>query len=278
MRYDLKVYALVCVAGMLHTAMPALAQEAENVAEKTKEIELKSLFFTDKEVEKIRQSQEAYANRKVGVPEPTDFDEEEWFSQVGEIKQARSQDRYFTYPQFFLESLVFHTDVDWTIWLNGQRITPANGSQDITVTSVDKNQVTLQWRPGDFEKVKKAWAKAQHESIQVDEVAGLVFFTLKPNQTFSSYVMKVLEGKVLPVTVDYQAVEKEFQEKLVIPEKKSDDVPGAALETSAEVVLPQDNNGNSEATPAISQNPSEIIGLYETGEQKKNDNATAPAP
>lgn len=265
MRHDLKICALVYA--VLHTAMPALAQEAESVAEKSKDIELKSLFFTDQEMEKIRQSQAAYANRKVGASEQTDFDEEEWFSQAGEIKQARSQDRYFTYPQFFLESLVFHTDIDWTIWLNGQRITPANTTKDITVTSVDKNQVALQWRPSDFEKVKKTWEKAKHDLVKVDETAGLVFFTLKTNQTFSSYVMKVLEGKVMPVTVDYQAIEKEFQEKLVVPEKISE-----------EVIAPKDNNGNLDSMPASSQNTSEIIGLYETGEQKKNDSTTVTAP
>jgi hypothetical protein len=256
---------------------PALAQEAQIVAEKPKENELGSLFFTDKEMEKIRQAQAAYAGREVGSSKSADFNEEEWFSQAGEIKQARSQDRYFTYPQFFLESLVFRTDADWTIWVNGQRISPApeGGNTDITVTAIDKNQVSLKWRPDDFEKVKKTWAKTQHESVHVDEAAGLVFFTLKPNQTFSSYGMKVLEGKVLSVTVDNQAVEKEFQEKLVVPEPVSGAVQDMLSgKPEDQEVTPDDNTSAAVAAPAPSENPSEIIGLYETGEQKKNDNTT----
>ncbi len=231
---------------------------------------LESIFYSDKEVEKIRLAVLSYTNRGGTTTVREDFSAEEWFSQVGEIKQARSQDRYYTYPQFFLESLVFHTDTDWTVWLNGQRITPESKqhSSEIKVVGIDKNQVTLQWTPADFERVRKTWENNSNEFVMLDQAARMVSFVLKPNQTFSSYVMKVLEGKVLPVTVDNQEIEKDFQAKPIVLDNSPDVIQDIYSDSDA-----TNNEKQPEANIApivpTQENPAELIGNYGSGEQKK---------
>src|SRR5690606_7030051 len=111
---------------------------------------------------------------------------------------------YYSYPQFFLESLVYHGPENWIIWVNGQKInqdTPKDNA-DIKVLAIDEDKVRLQWKPISMEKVNEVLAHSPNEEIEINNLHGTVDFTLRPNQTFSSYVMRVLEGKVLPVTID----------------------------------------------------------------------------
>src|SRR5262249_23080314 len=48
-----------------------------------------------------------------------------------------------------------------------------------------------------------AGAIPSNQSVNVDSAQGIVSFTLRPNQTFSSYAMRVLEGRVKPVTIEH---------------------------------------------------------------------------
>lgn len=266
-------YGMLLALSYAATLVNATAQDTPPAPAEA--IQPESIFYSDNEVASIRQALSAYANRGDGGDQPSDFNAEEWLNQAGEIKQARSQERYFTYPQFFLESLVFRSDADWTVWINGQRITPeANHEKsEIKIRNIDKHQVSLEWRPADMESVRKTWAKVAHGGAVVDESAGIVSFMLKPNQTFSSYVMKVLEGKVLPVTIDNQEIERDFQAKTV-----SDNSLKAVQDvfSSTDSPVPESASGEKPAenpvdTP-VSSGPaaaSEAVAIYGTTEEKK---------
>jgi hypothetical protein len=75
----------------------------------------------------------------------------------------------------------------------------------ISIIGVDKDSVIIEWKPDDWEKVHSSWDRvANHDAdaaVSVDVIRGLVIFTLHPDQTFSSYVMRVLQGKVKQITV-----------------------------------------------------------------------------
>jgi hypothetical protein len=58
-----------------------------------------------------------------------------------------------------------------------------------------------------MDKVVEAWRSQNNDDIQVDEQEGTVVFTLRPNQTFTSYLMRVVEGRVQPVTIGNVAQE-----------------------------------------------------------------------
>jgi hypothetical protein len=137
---------------------------------------------------------------------------------------------YYTYPQFFLESLVYRAPGDWLVQINGQKIasTDTLEQSDISVVAIDKEKVLVRWRPSELQRVIEAWDKrpieknsprAMYSTVTemdfknkisntvptvpttFDRNLKLVVFTLHANQTFSSSDMSVVEGKRAPVVV-----------------------------------------------------------------------------
>lgn len=169
---------------------------------------INSLFFSPEEVRDIHLAINTYL-KHVNNRQDLTFDEEAFLRRLSGLKTS-SPSRYYTYPQFFLDSLVYHKADDWVIWLNGQKITQdtlTEGTQ-IHVLEIDAGKVKLEWLPPAMERVLEVWNQIPNDETIVDQLRGKVIFTLHPNQTFSSYVMKVLEGKVMPVTVDTALIEK----------------------------------------------------------------------
>ncbi|MDX2112869.1 MAG: hypothetical protein SFW63_03955 [Alphaproteobacteria bacterium] len=163
-----------------------------------------SLFFSPEQMRNIGYAINFYRKNAQGRMDVDEFDEEDFLSRLSGMRQTAQTNRYYEYPQFFLESLVYHESDNWVIWINGQKITQVadNDNSDLKVMSIDTDKVVLQWKPGDMEMVNDVWRTKRSSDIIVNQRAGTVQFTLRPNQTFSSYAMEVLEGKVKPVTID----------------------------------------------------------------------------
>ena len=124
----------------------------------------------------------------------------------------RVEEKTFTYPQFFLDSLVYHDEKDWTVLINKARLSAKVAqSGDISIISVDNEKVLVEWKPKKMERVNESWAQYKNDTAKVDVLEGTVRFTLRPNQTFSSYVMRVIEGRVKPVTVDIKSGDSDAQ-------------------------------------------------------------------
>lgn len=199
---------------------PALPMAAPPGKEK-----IKSLFYSQEEVRDIHLAINTYL-KHVNNRQDLTFDEEAFLRRLSGLK-SNSPNRYYTYPQFFLDSLVYHKENDWIIWLNGRKITQdtlAEGTQ-VHVLAIDAEKVTLEWLPVAMERVLEVWNQIPNDQVTVDQLRGKVVFTLHPNQTFSSYVMKVLEGKVLPVTVDTALIEN----TLSAAGKKEETAPAAPM-------------------------------------------------
>ena len=170
-------------------------------------IRIKSLFLTQKELGYVRMAQRLHTKSK-NDPTLSDFNETEFLKKFSSIKNE-AKVTAFTYPQFFLDSIVYHAVDNWAVWIsNGTgaepiRLTPETppGSFDIRVLEVEEDYVTILWRPLVMEKVSEVWRSQSNDAIQVDEQEGTVVFTLRPNQTFTSYLMRVVEGRVQPVTI-----------------------------------------------------------------------------
>lgn len=251
------------------TAPPAAASAVSPVAT---EIPLQSLFYSDGELSKIQEAMRLYMrggqNPNVDL---TFLDENQYLDQANQQKQLSTQGRFYTYPQFFLESLVFHSDTDWAIWVNNQKI--ASDTQDeadnqLKVLHIDKDRVELEWIPRDMAQIMRTWQKWPNDEIRIDELNGAVYFTLKPNQTFSSYVLRVLEGKVLPVVVDSQQMtdnlSSSIENRVVAPAKgagpAADNIAPAATAAVPAIHAPAVVTPSSDAPKT---KPEEIIELFE---------------
>jgi hypothetical protein len=159
---------------------------------------VKSLFYTPEEITAIRLAANSYRKRGGNTAD------DDLLDKLTEDKTAAPQ--VYIYPQFFLESVVYHSPKDWVIWLNNDKITQdtPKANAEISVEAIDENKVVLKWHPSivDKDRIMDVWKRTSNTETLVDPMDNTVQFVLHTNQTFSSYVMRVLEGKVLPVAID----------------------------------------------------------------------------
>ena len=176
------------------------------VAQPAKEPLPISIFFTPEELQRMRAAFVAYEKSKMVKISDAESKANDFLNQLTDSEPKRAEppvEKTYVYPQFFLNSLVFHAQDDWVVLVNNQRFS-AKGAQDdseIKVLAVDSEKVLLEWKPKKMDRVLESWANNVNESADVDPLDGTVEFTLRPNQTFSSYAMRVLEGKVRPVMI-----------------------------------------------------------------------------
>lgn len=228
-----------------------------------KGIRIKSLLFDSNDISYIRYSQRVYL-KDAQTADLEDFDEAEFLRKFTQKKSDDPQVTAFTYPQFFLNSIVYHTPTDWTIWItDSQSSAPrqiTNESQaegaDLEVAEVGKEKAVLVWKPLVMEKVVEVWAQSKNEGVIVDQTAGTVTFTLQPNQTFTSFLMRVVDGRLQPVTIGSNAASQPSRPTLANP-----DVPG----------LPSNLPPEQEAGQGIG-------GLIREYEKMQSGDSVPPAP
>lgn len=182
-----------------------------------------SLLYSDVEMKEIRKAMGVYLERLMG----TGAGDEDFLKRLSDSEAVgdtqKSEHRYYIYPQFFLASLVYHTPDNWNARINQMEFTKdtmQNG--DLKVVEVEKESLKVEWKPANMQKVNEVWDASPNEQVAVERGRGLVTFSLHPNQTFSSYAMKVVEGKVLPVILEIGA-----------PKLSLDKKAGAAAEAPA---------------------------------------------
>lgn len=197
-------------------ATTPVAQEPFADRAGTPEGKIKSLLFTPEEVADIRYAINIYRKHASNKGDSDTFDEEDFLNKLTGIRKAPQASQFFTYPQYFLQSLVYHSANNWIIWIENQKITQDSPKNDaeLSVLAIDQDKVTIQWRPISMDKVNAMWEKIPNDEVKVNKSEGTVIFTLKPNQTFSSYVMRPLEGRVQPVTVDTRNIELPAEEEV----------------------------------------------------------------
>ncbi|NBO19723.1 MAG: hypothetical protein EBV03_10995 [Proteobacteria bacterium] len=171
-----------------------------------------SLFIQPAEQAQINEAVAAYKRARENANKNAENQAKNFLNQLEELPQQAAAEPPkpvpFTYPQFFLELLNYRGPNDWLVQINGRKFAPHifPGEHWLKIIMVDRDSVVVEWTPKDMDKVTDAWMvvpmnDVSRSDVLVDSVRDTVTFTLRPNQTFSSYAMRVLEGKVKPVTV-----------------------------------------------------------------------------
>ena len=162
-----------------------------------------SMFYAPEEMNLLMQAIRTYERLKLLSSSDAQNKAKDFLSQLEDAKRSVQIERNMEYPQFYLESLVYHTPDDWFVQINGEKMSPVRMERfGLKLLNVEPDKVLLEWRPTNMKQVNEVWAKAHNDHVIVERKTGTVTFTLLPNQTFSSYKMRVMEGKVRPVKLD----------------------------------------------------------------------------
>lgn len=119
-----------------------------------------------------------------------------------------------------LNSIVFDSPAQWSMWVNGQRFSRKEAQEGFTVDNsqlrvlqANNREITYLWTPitESYNLVRQRWEDkqnrgeiftntqvAQNDRVEFDEDAHTVTITLRPNQTFVSQFMSVMEGVEKP--------------------------------------------------------------------------------
>jgi hypothetical protein len=165
---------------------------------------MKSLLFSDEDITAIRSARFFYEQHRNGVVNGG-IAEDDFLRNLEKITSLKSDTgpKTFTYPQFFLSSIAYYSPNDWVVWINNEKITQNSGvsASGLRVTKISGEKVVVEWKPEKMDKIIDNGAVSD-DGVQVDFMRNKVVFPLKANQTFSSYAMRVVEGKILPITVN----------------------------------------------------------------------------
>lgn len=181
---------------------------------------------------------------------------------------------------FALNSILYNHSRDWSIWVNGKRHSRKEalegfkiGTSNVKVSRVGKGQITYVWEPQgtSFEAVQDRWdekqqrkaAKVQNsqiasgDQVAIDAIGQKVTVTLRPNQTFMSQYMTVMEGtrslqRTAPSSepAAAQAADNTLSDADmdIFPEPVTEEMPGGNMEAPAapmmEDEMSDDMNGN----------------------------------
>jgi len=166
----------------------------------------KSVFFSNSEFDKIKTAESICGNKnqdsKDGSVKEADF-----LKSLETVITGSKTSTQFTYPQFFLSSILYHSPNEWVVWVNGQRMDSENKQNTnlgLQVLSIDKDKASFEWIPERMDMVRDVIDPKQKDILKVDLLNRKIVFTLHGNQSFSSYAMQIVEGRILPITLDLQ--------------------------------------------------------------------------
>jgi hypothetical protein len=213
-RLSLPLPVFIGVFILQSVTVQAIAQTEPNVAEEglgaeTKianstdnenNIEMKSLLLSDSDIDSIRKARNYYERHLNGN---NGIAEDDFLKNLEKIGNMDAESKTFTYPQFFLSSIAYRSAKDWVVWINDEKITQDSGisASGLKIIQIDNEKITVEWKPKKMDKITDP-DSSLNDPVKVDFLNDKVTFTIKANQTFTSYAMRIMEGKVAPVTVD----------------------------------------------------------------------------
>jgi hypothetical protein len=108
---------------------------------------------------------------------------------------------------YYLKSILYFAPDNWTLWLNDKKISYGDSISDISFANVTSDFAVVLWRQADPDKLfpswkssftslgNDTWASAK-KNIVINSVTGDISFIIKPNQSFMSDIMEIVEGPV----------------------------------------------------------------------------------
>jgi hypothetical protein len=172
----------------------------------------KSVFFTEEEIKRMKQVlyiSESFKGEAVSDKPQTD--DTAFNDLLGSLNNKATVDvsPITEFPSFYVSTIVYKSPSNWSLWLNGNRVTPKRVPAGIEVVAVSPTGAQFLWKPEKFLQFKAYWddieagkvtkaparSLSQASKVTFDKKNSAWVFTVKTNQTFASQYMAVLEGK-----------------------------------------------------------------------------------
>lgn len=145
----------------------------------------KSLMFTDSQIAELNAAIDSYKGGEIYLPDSN--------SEIAATEEEEVNKKSYIH----LASILFFDDNDWTVWLNGEKITkqsnhPAN---ELYILSINKNEIEVLWTISVTKWRILLGRRADDLESQINlnnQVEAK--FTLRPNQTYLLVDDIVAEG------------------------------------------------------------------------------------
>jgi hypothetical protein len=97
------------------------------------------------------------------------------------------------YPIIYVSTILYHTEDDWAVWINGIKFSPRypEALPGITVKAIRHGQVTIAWKPA----IPVQPLARDIRNIAVEN--GIITITMQPNQALLSRFLEIHEGRKL---------------------------------------------------------------------------------
>lgn len=102
-------------------------------------------------------------------------------------------------PNIYLGSIMYYSPSNWSIWLNGKKITNAINapSNVLYVAAIDRSHIRLIWKPASMTALNKVLNNRKIATPEVLDIGdSRVTVKMRPNQTFVPSLLAVFEGMV----------------------------------------------------------------------------------
>jgi hypothetical protein len=205
--------------------MTPLLPSGEEIDDEDEPVEWKgSLMFDEKSIKLLNDAMESFLTGKP-LELPAVVTPEASAAAAAAALAAKEQAAQPTVlPVFYLNSIVYFSPSNWSIWLNNTKISPVKKPQipELKIVNITDRQVFFTWSVKNLDRISPNWMDKLKEdsdgdfsnsdnTIKVSAEKDSVGFALGPNQSFSVQAMEIMEGKTqaapLPPTIGDAATE-----------------------------------------------------------------------
>ncbi len=180
-----------------------------------------SLMFAPEDILNIQRVLSVYEEQlsrptQMATDEPKN-NESDILSELLRNMQGGEQLEEQPLPVFYLSSIIYRNPSDWSVWVNGKRLTSRKNEHEalegLRVRTIDKQRVKLGWQPVQLAPALRVWQQVSNDenyehpfrhrqandaSIEYVLEDREFVITMRPNQSFVGAEMALLEGSYKP--------------------------------------------------------------------------------
>lgn len=179
-----------------------------------------SIMYSDDEMEKLRTVLNAYELEGKVPEDPETAEKGDFLDELTQDVEPDVQAAEQALPVFYLGSIVYRGPEEWSVWVNGERISNVENIQSLRVNTISRERAEFMWKLENVaqgEAIRRSMEankntavtdhrEAEEEDYDLNVEEGVLRFSLRPNQTFLVKEMKIIEGRLAPVNPTNLAV------------------------------------------------------------------------